>query len=690
MKLCPLCRQCYEDKFTSCVHDRTTLTGSRPGPCLVAQKYRLDRLLTTSGAQAVYAGRHLETDRPYAINLFLLDVSAGEEAIKSFRREALAMAHLNTRFDHQHAAKTYDYGLLPDGTVYVITEQIAGQSLRRYMDEAAPLPVVTAVRIARQVAAGLEAAHRCGVAHQGLEPANIILMRDYYQQLEVKIIDFGFASLLKQRAEANGRDAHNPGQPDAPLSPYVAPEQRMGQPTDARSDIYSLGVILYEMLAGRLPFGAEEPISAGQDNEAVHLPLAWLSFAMPEPLALLLTQQLQSRPGARPLSAASVAQRLRAVENSLAPVHTPAPAEDDHAEDAQASAACEPTVPIPVQASDRLPASGIGIQPTAPPTAALHARTHELETDDTLFAADDDSILPQEESGRISGGITVAAQSPEKLAAQARRPLRLSPMLLSSLSFGARSANGARQPKAADVLRRARPLYVAFAAALILGLVGGLWVANQHASESRQPTPRSSSEAEAVGQSKQGTFTQTSSVVGDGDSLASDVRSTPAGTDKPTPAATPGASDELKARRAPSLDEASGTKEVGENPLAATIEQRRGKAAIGEYESAGRQPEQRQGGGDGPCKLLVSARALSIRAGGGSDTITVSSQSVNGPATVTATTKNWPDIAVFPESRGDRGGPVKYSIVSVSKRGGAFAVSFKSPCGMKTVPVIVQ
>jgi eukaryotic-like serine/threonine-protein kinase len=243
MKLCPLCQHCYEDRFISCAHDRATLISDRPGACLVAQKYRLDRLLASGGAQAIYAGRHLETDRPYAIMLLLLAADADADALKNLRREALATAHLNTRFDHQHAAKTYDYGLLPDGTVYVITELIAGQSLRQYMDEVRHVPVATAVRIAQQVADGLEAAHRCGVVHHNLEPTNIILVHDYYQQLEAKIVNFGFASLLKQGAEANGRGASGAERPDSPVSPYVAPERRTGQNTEARSDIYSLGVI---------------------------------------------------------------------------------------------------------------------------------------------------------------------------------------------------------------------------------------------------------------------------------------------------------------------------------------------------------------------------------------------------------------------------------------------------------------
>ena len=683
MKLCPLCQHCYEDRFISCAHDRTTLISDRPGGCLVAQKYSLDRLLVSGSAQAIYAGRHLETDRPYAIMLLSLAMGANAEVLKNLRREALATAHLNTRFDHQHAAKTYDYGLLPDGTVYVITELIVGQSLRQYMDEAKPLPVATAIRIAQQVADGLEAAHRCGVVHHGLEPSNIILVRDYYQQLEAKIIDFGFASLLKQGVEANGRGASGSGRPDGPVSPYVAPERRTGQNTDARSDIYSLGVILYEMLAGRLPFGAGAATAAGQDNEAEQLSFAWLQYEMPEALAQLLTQQLHVRPTERPLSAAEVAGRLRAIGNILVSDYTEASAEDD-----QAPAASEPPIPIPDLAASQLPTTDVVIQQTTLPTVDLHARTPELETNDAQVATYADLNLLQEESEKNPDEITVTAPVPAELAGQAKRSLPLTSRILSALSFGARSRSGAIQPKAANAMRRARLIYVAYATAIILGLAGGLWLGNRDTSLSPPTTSQATPAAEAAGQMETATFAKTSSEVGVEEPFAGDVNATPAGVENPSPAATPVAGDEHAARRTPPDDEAPSPKELETTPSAVSVKPHGSKAAIGSYVSAGRESEQRQVGG--PCRLLVSERALSIRAGGGSDTITVSSQNVYGPARVTATTKNWPDIVVFPESRGDSGGPVRYSVTSVSKRSGTFAVNFNSPCGVKTVRVTVQ
>jgi hypothetical protein len=249
---------------------------------------------------------------------------------------------------------------------------------------------------------------------------------------------------------------------------------------------------------------------------------------------------------------------------------------------------------------------------------------------------------------------------------------------------------GLIRPKAVDLLRRARLLLMICAIAIVLGLAGGLWVGSRSSSASLPATSRAIPVAEAAGQTEPVTLAKSSSAIGVEEPLAdaSDVNSTPGSVKNPPRAATPVIVDEEKARRAAPADESRGRKELGPNPAAASAGPSGRKAAIESYVSAGGEPEKRQGGD--PCRLLVSERSLSIRAGGGSDTITVSSQNVDGPAQVTATTKDWPDIVIFPESRSNPGGPIKYSVISVSKRAGTYAVNFKSPCGIKTVPVTVQ
>ncbi len=311
MKLCPTCQQCYEDAYALCIYDQAALAPSRPGTRLITQKYSLDRLLARAGTSDIYAGTHLETDRPVAIKLLLPDSVTDPEALKQFRREALAAAHLNTRVNHQRVAKTYDYGLLPDGTTYIVTELVAGQTLRAYMDGIGPLPTASAVRLARQVADGLQAAHHCGVVLGDLKPSNIIVAQDYHERLEAKVTDFGFAKLRRQPLV--GKDVFTPTEPPTGESCYMAPEQRVGRNFDERSDIYSLGVILYEMLAGRVPLDVPAGTASALKTEG---PPSLTEFRpdVPEQLSKLVMQSLDGRASARPYTAAEVARQLRMVE----------------------------------------------------------------------------------------------------------------------------------------------------------------------------------------------------------------------------------------------------------------------------------------------------------------------------------------------------------------------------------------
>ena len=227
-----------------------------------------------------------------------------------------------------------------------------------------------------------------------------------------------------------------------------------------------------------------------------------------------------------------------------------------------------------------------------------------------------------------------------------------------------------------------------------MGIACGLWLTSRSASPRPLTPPQAVSAAEAAGQREvaaaagqsEAAVAETSSTVKSGEPPVGDTDSPPAGAENQSPEVASDVIDE----RAAAGHEAPGPKGPGAKPTPsaeppAAAEPRRVEAIAGTVVAAGREPERRAEGDR--CVLSVSESSLSIPASGGSGTITVS---VNGPARVTATTNNWPDIAVFAGSRGVEGGPVRYTVVSVSKRAGTFAVNFKSPCGMKTVPVTVK
>jgi serine/threonine protein kinase len=311
MKLCLVCLRCYEDDEASCLNDQSTLVPSRHGTRMIADKYRLDRLLGRGGMGAVYLGTHVDLDRLVAIKLLLPDFTADTDALERFRREARAAARLN----HPNVADTYDYGVLPDGGAYIVMEMVEGQTLREYMDAAGPLPLEEAVNIAEQVADGIAAAHRSEIIHRDLKPSNIILTRDHLGKLQAKVVDFGVAKLKEQTTTSGGLTASGSliGTPR-----YMSPEQCAGLKTDARSDLYSMGVILYEMLAGHPPFDAPSATAVAIKHiQAEPPPLSEFRSNIPVEIEQFVKQALDKDPARRQQSASDFSQRLREIADSV-------------------------------------------------------------------------------------------------------------------------------------------------------------------------------------------------------------------------------------------------------------------------------------------------------------------------------------------------------------------------------------
>lgn len=290
---------------------------------VLSKRYRLNELIATGGMGAVYLGEHLHMKKRVAIKLLLPHAESHPQLVERFEREAIAGAQVT----HENVAAATDFGKEEDGTRFLVMEHVRGESLASVL-ATGPIPPPRALAIAADVAAALEAIHERGIVHRDLKPANIIVGE------QVKVIDFGFAkvdadrlSLMAESRTAESRTAASPTSdgPDKALTTagdafgtvrYMAPEVARGMgELDGRADLYALGVILYEMLAGKTPFDGEGAELFAAIRAQPPPPIAERSAGVQAPpeLEALAMQLLAKEPSQRFASATALRQALGAV-----------------------------------------------------------------------------------------------------------------------------------------------------------------------------------------------------------------------------------------------------------------------------------------------------------------------------------------------------------------------------------------
>jgi serine/threonine-protein kinase len=283
---------------------------------VVAGRYVLEHLISSSHMGAVYKATELETGATVALKLlWMVYADDKPDTFERFRREGVAASLI----DHPNVVKVREHGRLDYGEAYIVMEYVEGQTLRQYIKQTPRVPLPTAVLIGWEVASGLESAHDRVVLHRDLKPENIMLARDGGGELLAKVIDFGLAKLKPSIGEI-GLDSLTPMGMFLGTVQYSSPEGCKGLKLDARSDIYSLGVIMYEMLAGKRPFsGATLPELCQQHIDATPIPVGALRPDMPRELARLIMSALAKDAAERPQSASEFAGRLRRVARALNP-----------------------------------------------------------------------------------------------------------------------------------------------------------------------------------------------------------------------------------------------------------------------------------------------------------------------------------------------------------------------------------
>jgi predicted Ser/Thr protein kinase len=218
---------------------------------IVAERYLVDRLLGVGSMGIVYRCRHTVLDNKVAaLKIIRQDLAQDEESVGRFVTEAKAASAIGS----SHIVEVQDFGKLPDGATYIVMEYLEGVTLGEAMDRENGLTIEAAVNVSVQIAEALGAAHAVGVVHRDLKPDNVFLL-DSPGGYFVKILDFGIAKVMHsgQKLTAVGSVMGTPH--------YMSPEQATGARTDARTDIYSLGVMMYEMACGKVPFDAENPLA---------------------------------------------------------------------------------------------------------------------------------------------------------------------------------------------------------------------------------------------------------------------------------------------------------------------------------------------------------------------------------------------------------------------------------------------
>jgi serine/threonine-protein kinase len=286
---------------------RDSLPAGAPAPGeVVAGKYRVERVLGAGGMGIVVAARHIELDERVALKVLRAEVVSPETTAR-FLREARSSAKIKS----EHVVRVSDVGTLDAGTPFMVMELLEGKDLAAALVERAQLPVGEAVEIVLQACEAVAEAHALGIVHRDLKPANLFLARRPGGKVCVKVVDFGISKVTTQGAL--GEDAAMTRTSTWLGSPlYMSPEQmRSARSVDARTDIWSLGLILYQSLAGRVPFDA--PSLPDLCLKVVHEEppsLAALRPDLPEGLVAVVMRCLEKKPDARYLNVAELALDL--------------------------------------------------------------------------------------------------------------------------------------------------------------------------------------------------------------------------------------------------------------------------------------------------------------------------------------------------------------------------------------------
>jgi hypothetical protein len=446
---CPTCGTSYPPSVRLCPRDGTVLEGHRPTEerfvgAVLHGKYRLDSYLSSGGMGAVFKATHVMLGKPVAVKLIKADLVTSPDMVRRFQREARAATSLN----HPNIVGVHDLGQTEDGTLYIAMELVDGTSLKEVIRESGRIDAPRIVYILRQIASALSLAHRHQIIHRDLKPQNVMLTRDAEGREIAKLLDFGIAKTFDEKATQLTQTGFALGTPQ-----YMSPEQAMGKEVDGRSDLYSLGVMLYEMLIGEVPFSdpsapailvkhmTEVPAPPSRKRPDLQVPAHLEAIALKclekepsrryqtadefiaalesgpgmeatiplrAPIAPLAATVLMPPPGATssvPTAPAGFAPAVPATATHVPTVPPAAPVQSPVASSSTAAAA--PAAGVPTVVPTALPAPVVSEPVAPPPPPSVAAQAPTSDTRPTVPAAQA-AVPPATPSGSKSG-LAIAA-----------------------------------------------------------------------------------------------------------------------------------------------------------------------------------------------------------------------------------------------------------------------------------------